>query len=149
MLDVLKKRLKMNSNIIAWNTQTVIHLFKLSLFSIINESCFPIALFVELALIASALTKDGLAAYAAISATLTFAFNIFNFLVTVTMAQVSKAVGEKHWPKVGTKLRIAVSTGLVVGCLCAISLYYLSDSIFQFMGLSSEVKNLAKIPFQV
>jgi Na+-driven multidrug efflux pump len=139
----------MNSNIVVWNTQSVLRLFKLSLFSIINESCFPIALFIELALIANALTQDGLAAYAAISATVTFAVNIFNFLVTVTMAQVSKTVGGKYWPKVGTKLRIAISTGLIVGCLCAISLYYLSDSIFEFMGLSSEVKNLAIIPFQV
>ena len=77
----------MNSNIVAWNTQSVLQLFKLSLFSIINESCFPIELFIELALIANALTQDGLAAYAAISASVTFAVVLgarFNPLVDNT-----------------------------------------------------------------
>ena len=138
----------METNIIEWNLHSMLRLFKLSLFSIINESSFPIALFIELIIVANSLTQDNLAAYAAISATLTFALNIFNFLVMVTMAQVSKAVGEKNWLKVGSKLRIAMSTGLLIGLCCALILFFLTPYIFHFMGLSSTVRNVAEMPFK-
>ena len=72
----------------------------------------------------------------------------FNFLVMVTMAQVSKAVGEKNWLKVGSKLRIAMSTGLLIGLCCALILFFLTPYIFHFMGLSSTVRNVAEMPFK-
>lgn len=134
---------------IAWDLPTLCYLLKMSFFSIINESSFPVAIFVELALIASILSRDNLAAYAAISSTLTFTLNIFNFLVTVTMAQVSKAVGGKLWSKVGSKLLVALTTGLGVGIVCAVLLFSIRDHVFQFMGLTVHVRQLASTPYAV
>lgn len=134
---------------IAWDVPTIRYLLKMSFFSIINESSFPIAIAIEVALIASVLSRDNLVAYAAISSTLTFALNIFNFLVTVTMAQVSKAVGGKRWSKVGSKLSIALATGLGVGVVCAMLLFSIRDYVFQFMGLTPHVRHLASKPYTV
>ena len=132
-----------------YDLATSLKLLRLSLFSIINESSFPVALFFELALIARALPRENLAAYAAISATCTFVLNIFNFLVTVTMAQVSKAVGGNDWRNVGRQFLIAVLTAIFVGTACAFALFYLREHVFYIMGLSESVQNIAATPYNI
>jgi Na+-driven multidrug efflux pump len=65
-----------------------------------------------------------LAAFSAVTATVTFVQGIFNFLVTVTWAQLGKmAIGEKRWEEVGGRVRQAACVAVLTGCGCAAVLW--------------------------
>ena len=119
---------------IAADCATAARLVRLSLLSIINESSFPAALLVELALVANAVPRDALAAYAAVVGTTTFAQGVFNFLLTVTMAQVARSVGARRWREVGSRLRIALCTAVAVGACCGLVLLLLEEPLWRLMG---------------
>ena len=119
----------MADNAIRRDCATATRLARLSLFSAINESSFQLALLVELALVARACPPHEVAAYAAVSATLTFALSIFNFLLTVVFAQVGKAVGAQRWAEVGRRLRVALIAACFLGGACAGLLFALQEPV--------------------
>jgi Na+-driven multidrug efflux pump len=130
-------------------------LVKKSVPAIANEASRPLAALVLVALVGSApclgdgqeggCEDDGamLAAYAAVTATVSFASALCNFMLTVTTAQVGKDIGQKRWSVVGARVRIAAGVSFAVGIVCAALLFCATESLFAGMGLTTEVIELA------
>ena len=69
-------------------------LLKHAFFCVVSESAFQVALLIELGFVSHAPGSSAkVPAYAAVSSTVTFFTALFNFLLSVTMAQVGKALG--------------------------------------------------------
>jgi Na+-driven multidrug efflux pump len=137
-------------NRVQWNCPTAINLASLSIFSMISESSFQFALLIELGLITTNLYQEEVGAYAAVSATTTFAINIFNFLLITTMAQIGKAVGEKKWHEIGKRFRVGLITAAVLGLTCGVILYILEDVLFtRVFQLEQKVEESARSIFKI
>ena len=130
-------------------------LVKKSLPAIANEAARPLAALVLVALVGSAPClgdrRDGgcdddgamLAAYGAVTATVSFASALCNFLLTVTTAQVAKDLGEERWAVVGARVRVAAGVSFAVGVACAALLFCATGPLFSGMSLTPEVIQLA------
>ena len=130
--------------------RTARRLFSMSLFSMVSESAFQVALAIELALLTSTLNSANIAAYAVCSAATTFATNIFNFLLFTTMAQIGRAVGAKAWDEIGPRFQVAILTAVILGTLCIGILFLLRDVLFtQIQGLEEEVVSLSQAIFPI
>jgi Na+-driven multidrug efflux pump len=85
-----------------------------------------------------------LAAFSAVTATVAFVQGVFNFLVTVTWAQLGKlAIGEQRWEEVGGRVRQAACVALLAGCGCAAVLWAMRGPILASMALEPRVEALA------
>ena len=128
---------------------TCIRLIRLSLAGIIAESSFTVALLIELALVANALPPAELAAYAAVSATLSFTSGIFSFATQVTMSQVARAVGAKDWHEVGRRWRIALLAAIGVGALAAVALLAFEAPLYRVLNLTPPVEAAARAIWKI
>lgn len=89
-----------------------------------------------------------LAAFTAVTATIGFVMGIFNFLVTVTWAQLGKvAIGEQKWSEVGPRVRVAVAVAGLAGMGCATLLWAFRSPIFASMDLDPGVLRLCELFF--
>ena len=135
---------------ILFNLPTMCRLARLSIFSMVSESSFQVALLIELALITAHVYSHDVAAYAAVSATTTFAINIFNFLLITVMAQVGKAVGQKAWNDIGARFRVALATATTLGCLVGVALFFLQDVLFSVVfRLDPRVEQSARAIYNI
>jgi Na+-driven multidrug efflux pump len=126
-------------------------LLLLSLPAIANEASRPLAALILVALVGNAGSADDgngemLAAFAAVTATVSFASALCNFLLTVTTSQLGKAIGQKSWAEVGPRVHTASAVALVVGLACALMLALLTGPLFDAMDLAPEVETIA-LPF--
>lgn len=81
----------------------------------------------------------------AVAATVNFMTSVFNFLLVVTMANVSHAVGAKAWNVVAMRIRVALGTAVVVGVVIGGALYLLQHTVLDtVMGLNVTVAQEAK-----
>ena len=112
--------------------------------NIVTESAFPIAVLFELAIVSHATGRNGLAAYAAVSATFAYMINLVNFCVTVTMSLVGNAVGRRAWRELGFRVGVALAAAVAASCVCAALLYALEEPVYRLMGLSAEVAATAR-----
>ena len=116
----------------------------------ISESSFQLALIVELALITSSVPAANVAAYAAVSATTSFAIGIFNFLLITTMSQIGKANGAKAWHEIGPRFRIGLLTAIIIGVSCVGVLLLLEDFLFtSILQLDTAVELASRQIFKI
>jgi hypothetical protein len=97
-------------------------------------------------------TSPGLQHVAAFSAVLSccqFACGLFNFLVSVVMTNVSRAVGAKAWHQVGPRVWLAIVSAVFCGVLVAGVLIAARHKIFDLLALSPELLSLASPLFTV
>ena len=119
-------------------------LWAIIMWNIVTESAFQIALLFELALISHATGRDGLAAYAAVSATFAYVINLVNFCVTVTMSLVGNAVGRRAWHELGYRVGVALAAAAVAAAACAAILWGIQEPVYRLMGLTANVARLAR-----
>lgn len=117
--------------------------------NIVTESAFPIALLFELALVSHATGRDGLAAYAAVSATFTFVINLVNFCVTVTMSLVGNAVGRNAWRELGFRVGVALAAAVGAAAACAALLYAVQEPVYRLMDLTAQVAGIARTFYRI
>eukprot|EP00854_Cymbomonas_tetramitiformis_P002620 gene2620-3384_t len=124
------------------------NILRLSLFAILNEVARPLGLLFITAFLGHVATDSAsnthvVAAYAAVLSTFTFAEGLFNFVISVVMATVGRAVGSKRWDEVGQRVAAALLVAFASGVLCSALLWPLQDPIFSLMSLSREVRSKA------
>ena len=114
-------------------------LLRVCFLSAITEASGQLALMGELALVAKFTDVNSTAAYAAVASYQTLITRLFNFVISVTMAQVGSAVGKKRWARVGSLVRIALLAAFLTSLLCAGLLFGLRDPVWRLMDLSPAV----------
>ena len=138
-------------------------LLKLAAPAILNQAARPLAALLTVGMVGHApcgsdappdsgapqcTSLQMLAAFTAVTATVGFVMGIFNFLVTVTWAQLGKvAIGEQKWSEVGPRVRVAGIVAGLTGLGCAASLWALQAPIFASMKLDPAVLRLCELFF--
>eukprot|EP00730_Choanoeca_flexa_P002403 TRINITY_DN11036_c0_g1_i1.p1 TRINITY_DN11036_c0_g1~~TRINITY_DN11036_c0_g1_i1.p1 ORF type:complete len:457 (+),score=79.97 TRINITY_DN11036_c0_g1_i1:2-1372(+) len=119
----------------------------LALPAMVNQAASPISILIETAFVGQSAqgvdSRHRLAAYGAVQSTITFSSGLFTFLLSVTLAQVSKAIGQKAWQIIGEKLRLASLVALLSSFLACGILLMLQDPILGFLGLNETLRQLA------
>ena len=89
------------------------------------------------------------AAFSAVLSCFQFACGLFNFLVSVVMTNVSRAVGAKAWHQVGPRVWLAIVTAVLCGVLVSGAMIAARRTIFDLLALSPELLSLASPFFAV
>eukprot|EP00045_Choanoeca_perplexa_P003682 m.32666 g.32666 ORF g.32666 m.32666 type:complete len:463 (+) comp12169_c0_seq1:3-1391(+) len=120
----------------------------LSLPAMVNQAAGPLSILIETAFVGHSAngvaSQHRLAVYGAVQATITFSSGLFTFLLSVTLAQVSKAIGRSEWKAIGNKVQTAIVVAMLSSALCCGLLLMVQDPLLQFLGLSSELRTLAE-----
>jgi len=129
-------------------------LASLSAVAAVNDAIAPLAALLELVVLSAALSRDedrggpdaaeGLAAYGAVISAVTFALNIFNFVVIVNMSGVARAVGASAWAETGRRVRTAFAAAAASGALCAAVLIALEVPVYALYALEPSVEDKAR-----
>ena len=111
-----------------------LEILSLSLPAILNDASPYVAAVIEIAMLGhSASTNEDsterLAAFAAVSAIVSFAVGLFNFLTTVVMARVAHALGGQRWKLLRAEVTAAALTAVFLGGCCAGLLYVTQDAL--------------------
>lgn len=110
--------------------------------AILNNVAAPAAAAVQLALLGQARTPSmavkNVAVWTAVTAVTTFVANVANFVVVVTMARVGHALGAQEWSLLGTTVRAALLTALIVGSLLAATLWLARVPLLAALSLSGD-----------
>ena len=100
----------------------------------LNQLAAPVATALQLAMFGHFLPTASVAAWIAIGATVQFVASLANFLLVVSMARVSHALGAEDWAALGSTVRFALVTAAAVG-VAATGLLLLRSRVLQLMGL--------------
>ena len=101
----------------------------------LNQLAAPIATALQLAMFGRFLPTESVAAWIAIGATVQFVANLANFLLVVSVARVSHALGAEDWAALGSTVRYALVAACAVGVAAAAMLLLLRSRVLQLMGL--------------
>ena len=101
----------------------------------LNQLAAPVATALQLAMFGHFLPTASVAAWIAIGATVQFVASLANFLLVVSMARVSHALGAEDWAALGSTVRIALVTAAAVGVAATGLLLLLRSRVLQLMGL--------------
>ena len=102
----------------------------------LNQMAAPIAMALQLAMFGHFLSTESVAAWIAIGATVQFVAGLANFLLVVSMARVSHALGAKDWAVLCSTVRYALVAACTVGVAAATLLLLLRQRVLALMGLS-------------
>ncbi|EDQ90639.1 uncharacterized protein MONBRDRAFT_24224 [Monosiga brevicollis MX1] len=83
--------------------------------------------------------RHNVAVYGATQSTAFFLAGLFNFLLTVTLAQLSKAIGARSWSTVPMRLRVALGMALLTSAMSWAIMYGLRSPLLQLFGLSKDL----------
>ena len=101
----------------------------------LNQLAAPIATALQLAMFGHFLPTESVAAWIAIGATVQFVATLANFLLVVSMARVSHALGAGDWQALGSTVRYALVAVCAVGGAAAAMLLLLRSRVLRLMGL--------------
>ena len=101
----------------------------------LNQLAAPVATVLQLAMFGHFLPTASVAAWIAIGATVQFVASLANFLLVVSMARVSHALGAEDWAALGSTVRYALVTAAAVGVAATGLLLLLRSRVLQLMGL--------------
>ena len=101
----------------------------------LNQLAAPVATALQLAMFGHFLPTASVAAWIAIGATVQFVASLTNFLLVVSMARVSQALGAEDWAALGSTVRYALVTAAAVGVAATGLLLLLRSRVLQLMGL--------------
>lgn len=118
-------------------------LVALALPSILLQSGAPLAITVQTALLGHKATSI-LAAWAIVATATNAATVVFNFLVVGVTAKVSKVVGAKAWSQIGARIRLALTSALVMGVVAALLLAAIKPWLFILLEDSPEARGPAE-----
>ena len=120
---------------------TVLKILGISAPAILNNVAAPLAAAVQLAILGHAgnasTAKHNVAVFTPINAIATFVVGIANFVIVVTMARVSHALGAKQWGLLGQMVRAVLAVALVIGCACAGALRLARTPLLSALSLTS------------
>eukprot|EP00037_Helgoeca_nana_P035676 m.426291 g.426291 ORF g.426291 m.426291 type:complete len:496 (-) comp57342_c0_seq1:108-1595(-) len=85
------------------------------------------------------------AAYALATSTVSFCANVFNFLLSVTMSEVGRAVGGKRWNELGRAIRVALTTALVAAAVCVGMVMLCKEQIYWLFSAVPAVRAEADV----
>ena len=103
----------------------------------LNQLAAPIAMALQLAMFGHYLPAEFVAAWIAVGTTVQFVASLANFLLVVSMARVSHALGAEDWAVLGSTVRYALVAACTVGIAAAALLLLLRSRVLALMGLTA------------